>query len=138
MEGIEELHELDEYLLQPIERVRDPVGWWWDHRLVYPKLSKMAFDYLSVPGTVLTVFRGFSTHLIYDHLATSTAVERVFSQGRHLLHFTRNRLSPASIRAIMCLGDWSRRNLVSNKDVVDAIVNNRKRKRVASISVEED
>ncbi|KAG2128389.1 hypothetical protein BD769DRAFT_1457161, partial [Suillus cothurnatus] len=29
--------------------------------------------------------------------STSTAVEHVFSQGRHLLHFTRNRLCPSSI-----------------------------------------
>jgi hAT family C-terminal dimerisation region len=50
MSGIEEPHELDEYLSQPIEKVRDPMKWWWDHRHVYPKLSSMALDYLSVPG----------------------------------------------------------------------------------------
>jgi hypothetical protein len=50
MDGINQPDELDEYLSQPIEKVRDPIAWWWDHRHVFPKLSKMAFDYLSVPG----------------------------------------------------------------------------------------
>jgi hypothetical protein len=50
MNGIEEPDELDDYLSQPIEKVRDPIRWWWDHRSVYPKLSQMAFDYLSIPG----------------------------------------------------------------------------------------
>ena len=62
--------------------------------------------------------------------ATSTAVERVFSQGQQLLHFTRNRLSPASIRASLCLGDWSRRDLLSTSDIVEAIqIRQDKRKR---------
>jgi hypothetical protein len=50
MDGINQPHELDEYLSQPIEKVRDPIAWWWDHRHTFPKLSNMALDYLSVPG----------------------------------------------------------------------------------------
>jgi hypothetical protein len=50
MDGIAQPHELDDYLSQPIEKVRDPIAWWWDHRHIFPKLSKMAFDYLSIPG----------------------------------------------------------------------------------------
>ena len=50
MDGLEELNELDKYLAQPIEKVRDPIAWWWDHRAVFPRLSMMALDYLSVPG----------------------------------------------------------------------------------------
>ena len=59
--------------------------------------------------------------------ATSTSVERVFSQGRQLLHFTRNRLSGQSIRALMCFGDWSRKDLISLSDVVDAIKSRKRR-----------
>ncbi|KIM63441.1 hypothetical protein SCLCIDRAFT_91875, partial [Scleroderma citrinum Foug A] len=59
----------------------------------YPTLYRMALDYLSVP-------------------ATSTAVERVFSQGRQLLHFARNCLSPSSTRAFLCLGLWLRMDLI--------------------------
>ncbi|KAG6807412.1 hypothetical protein H0H92_007644 [Tricholoma furcatifolium] len=54
-------------------------------------------------------------------VSTSTAVKRVFSQGRQLLYYTRNRLSPASIRALMCLGHWSRKDLVTSAEVVEAI-----------------
>jgi hypothetical protein len=50
MVGIEDVDELDEYLSLPIERVRDPIAWWWEHRNTYPQLSKMAFDFLSAPG----------------------------------------------------------------------------------------
>jgi hypothetical protein len=50
MDGIQETNELDEYLSQAIEKVRDPIAWWWDHQKVYPRLSAMALDYLSIPG----------------------------------------------------------------------------------------
>ena len=49
--------------------------------------------------------------------ATSTDVERVFSQGRLLLSHVRNRLSSQSIRALMCLGNWSLLGLVKDKDI---------------------
>ncbi|KAJ7501888.1 hypothetical protein B0H11DRAFT_1713149, partial [Mycena galericulata] len=53
--------------------------------------------------------------------ATSTSVERVFSQGRHVLVFTRNRLTGASIRKFLCFGSWSRKDLVRDADVIRAI-----------------
>jgi hAT family C-terminal dimerisation region len=62
------------------------------------------------------------------YVATSTEVERVFSQGRQLLHFTRNRLAPSSIRAYMCLGSWSRHDLLLMGDLLSAL-RPRKRKR---------
>jgi hypothetical protein len=65
--------------------------------------------------------------------ATSTSVERVFSQGRHLLHFTRNRLGPLSIRAYLCLGSWSRHNMLRTEDLLSA-VRIKKRKRANSSS----
>jgi hypothetical protein len=70
--------------------------------------------------------------------ATSTAVERVFSQGRQLLNFTRNRLSASSIRASLCFGDWSRKELVQSSDIVDAIVSKGKHKRVAETNLSDD
>jgi len=57
----------------------------------------MAFDYLSVPGKVLPLSNLESTLRADLVLAMSTLVERMFSQGRQLLHFTRNRLSARSI-----------------------------------------
>ena len=62
----------------------------------------MALDYLSIP-------------------ATSTAVERVFSRGRHILPFTRNRLSASTIRAYLCLGSWCSKNLVGIPEIVSVI-----------------
>jgi hypothetical protein len=54
-------------------------------------------------------------------LATSTAVEHVFSQGCQLLHFTCNHLSGASIQSLLCFGDWSQKDLIATSDVVEAI-----------------
>jgi hypothetical protein len=44
--------ELEEYLSQPVERLKIPdvMKWWWDKRIVWPRLSRMALDYLSIPG----------------------------------------------------------------------------------------
>jgi len=49
MDDLKEADELDDYLAAPLEKVRDPLQWWWDHRTSYPTLSKMVFDFLSVP-----------------------------------------------------------------------------------------
>ena len=49
--------------------------------------------------------------------ATSVDVERLFSQGRILLPHLRNGLSAASVRALLCLGDWTRLGLVEDDDV---------------------
>lgn len=53
-------------------------------------------------------------------IATSVDVERVFSKGRLVLSHVRNRLSVESTRALMCLGAWSRLDLVKSEDVLAA------------------
>jgi hAT family C-terminal dimerisation region len=50
-------------------------------------------------------------------LATSVAVERVFSTWRILLSHVRNRLSVQTTRALMCVGAWSRLGLIKDRDV---------------------
>ncbi|KIM70455.1 hypothetical protein SCLCIDRAFT_100757, partial [Scleroderma citrinum Foug A] len=52
---------------------------------------------------------------------TSTTVERVFSQGRRLLHFTRNRLSLPSTRAFLCPSSWLRTDLIIVEEVVSIV-----------------
>jgi hypothetical protein len=47
-------------------------------------------------------------------------VKRVFSQGRLLLPYVRNRLSSESTRALLCLGDWSRLGIVKDTDIKPA------------------
>lgn len=49
--------------------------------------------------------------------ATSTDVERVFSQGHLILSHVRNRLSAQSTCALLCLGNWSLMDYVKNKDI---------------------
>lgn len=44
--------EVTHYLnLGAEEECDDPIEWWWTHRKKYPNLSRMALDYLSIPGT---------------------------------------------------------------------------------------
>ncbi|KZV90026.1 hypothetical protein EXIGLDRAFT_559559, partial [Exidia glandulosa HHB12029] len=64
----------------------------------YPRLSRMAMDYLSIP-------------------ATSVDVERTFSKGRILLSHIRNRLSAQSTRALLCLNSWIPLNIVKTSDI---------------------
>ena len=45
-----ERDELDAYLASGIEDVADPLKWWDEHRSTYPHLSRMALDYLTIPG----------------------------------------------------------------------------------------
>lgn len=48
---------------------------------------------------------------------TSVDVERVFSRGRIILPHLRNGLSAHSIRAILCLGEWSLLDLIRDGDI---------------------
>jgi len=48
--------ELSVYLSADPEMVTDALLWWYDKRQLYPTLSRMALDYLSVPGTFLINF----------------------------------------------------------------------------------
>lgn len=49
---------------------------------------------------------------------TSIDVERFFSRGRLLLSHVRSRLSAHTTAAILCLGHWSRLNLIKNEDIL--------------------
>ena len=63
--------------------------------------------------------------------ATSTAVEQVFSQGRILLNFMQNWLTPATIHTNLCLRDWCCKGLMEMADLL-AAVREKKRKEVES------
>jgi hypothetical protein len=51
--------ELAVYLLAPIEEADDPILWWSEHRAIYPRLSRMALDYLTIPGKPSNTFQVF-------------------------------------------------------------------------------
>jgi hypothetical protein len=115
--------ELDQYLGTDPEHVTDALAWWYEHKNVYPRLHRMALDYLSIPG----MFSNFTTRKYIDYrdefiLATSVDIERTFSQGRLLLSHIRNRLSVQSTRALLCLGIWSKMDYVKDKDLKAATV----------------
>ncbi|KAI5822005.1 hATC-domain-containing protein [Schizophyllum commune Tattone D] len=116
---VREQNDLDRYLAAPLEHVTDPLMWWWDNRKVYPVLSLMAMDFLAVP-------------------ATSTSVKRVFSQGQHLLPFTRNRLATATTRMLMCFGAWSCHNLMRTNELVAAISRTCKKRARETIELSSD
>ncbi|TFK81278.1 hATC-domain-containing protein [Polyporus arcularius HHB13444] len=97
----EPLDELDRYLKADIEDVKDPIAHWNESKKLYPRLSQMALDYHAIPPT-------------------SVEVERVFSRGRLLLSHVRSALSPATTRAVLCLGQWSLLELV-HKDDLEAV-----------------
>jgi len=45
--------ELQRYLAVDVEDVKDGLVWWYDKRATFPRLSRMACDYLSIPGEYL-------------------------------------------------------------------------------------
>jgi hypothetical protein len=47
-------------------------------------------------------------------------VERVFSRGRLILPYVRNRLSAQSTRAQLCVGNWSLHGHIHDSDVLAA------------------
>ncbi|THH29708.1 hypothetical protein EUX98_g4489 [Antrodiella citrinella] len=99
-------HELDIYLqerLADIPASDDALLWWYDRRSVFPRLSRMARDFLTIP-------------------ATSVDVERIFSKGRLLLSHVRNGLTARSTRALICLHYWSKKNIIKDEDVVKIVL----------------
>ena len=86
--------------------------------MVYPKLSAMVFDFLSVPGMSYLLVLKFQL-IVFK--STSTTVECLFLQGRQLLHFTQNHMSPSMIHAFLCLGDWGKRDLIDMPEIVAVI-----------------
>ena len=111
--------EIERYLATDTEVVDDVLVWWWERRSMYPCLSRMGLDYLSIPG----MFSDYSMCQIYYNncsLATSVDVERVFSRGRLILSHVRSRLTAQSTRSLLCLGNWSLHGFIKDIDVETA------------------
>ena len=81
MDDIYDTSELDDYLSKPVEKVRDPIGWWWHRHASYAKLSKMSLDYLSVPCELFHISCSSIKSSAVLLPATSTAVECVSHRG---------------------------------------------------------
>lgn len=48
--------EIDRYLDTDTDVVDNPLLWWWERRSMYPCLSRMALDYLSIPGMSVYIY----------------------------------------------------------------------------------
>jgi hypothetical protein len=115
--------ELEKYLSTDRElHVNDGLLWWHERKHIYPRLSRMALDYLSIPGKLSFFNVNGVTHLYILFAATSVHVERTFSQGRLLLSHVRSCLSVQSTRALLCVGVWSLLGYVKDSDVKAAAV----------------
>jgi hypothetical protein len=44
------IDELSLYLNTDVENIQDVLQWWYEKRKTYPRLYRMALDYLSIPG----------------------------------------------------------------------------------------
>ena len=64
-------NKLDKYLQLPVENVKDPLKWWVNNCKVYPNLSWMALDYLSIPSrhpSCISFARSYELTLCYSYL----------------------------------------------------------------------
>ncbi|KAK0140110.1 Zinc finger BED domain-containing protein 1 [Merluccius polli] len=77
--------ELQSYLqCADLDSEENPLDWWREHQRVYPRLSKLAKKYLSIP-------------------ATSAPSERVFSTGGNIVTCLRSSLKPESVDRLVFL-----------------------------------
>ena len=81
--------ELTHYLSQPRIKIHDPRAWWMEstQQNMYPNLSKLALDILSIP-------------------AMSAEPERLFSATKLTISDQRNQLGMKMIEALACLKSW--------------------------------
>ncbi|KAJ2920816.1 hypothetical protein H1R20_g16278, partial [Candolleomyces eurysporus] len=99
----EMLSELNRYLKsKTVKNIEAPLAWWYENQGSYPRLWRMARDYLTIP-------------------ATSVAIERVFSKGQLIISHIRNQLSGQSTRALLYLGAWTKQNLVKKSDLIEVL-----------------
>ena len=87
--------EIEEYTMSDrAHENADILLWWKNHQSIYPNLSRMARDFLSIQ-------------------ATSVPVERLFSRSSLLIRKHRNRLKKDIARELLCINDWTTRKMYS-------------------------
>ena len=47
--------ELDQYLSTDVVYLADPIAWWHKHHALYPQLSQMVLDFLTILGMYFIV-----------------------------------------------------------------------------------
>ena len=84
---MEDHDEVERYLSERPKQVDDPLAWWRANMWQYPRLSSMAFDYLSIP-------------------VMSSECERLFSRAKHCVGIQRHSLHADSINMLQSLKNW--------------------------------
>ena len=60
--------ELDHYLkTKRVKKVKDPLKWWFENRGTYPRLSRMARDFLMIPGEIF-IYLFFTLRYLKNYL----------------------------------------------------------------------
>ena len=117
---LKDTNEPNDYLSQAIKKYSNPIAWWWHHQKVYFKLSVMAFNFLSVPSKSHVVSIVISINYVYKQHqlqwdVCSHMVNNFFpSHGITYHHIW-------SMPSFLCLGDWSKRDLISMPEVIEGI-----------------
>lgn len=75
--------------MSAIDTETDILQWWKDNSKLFPNLSKMAQELLAIPGTAVPS-------------------ERVNSEAREMLPYTRNRLGPEKIETTLVMKSYLR------------------------------
>jgi hypothetical protein len=94
---VSDADELEQYLAMPFSvdlTDMERIQWWYNKKDMWPMLSKMALDILSIPSM-------------------SADAERLFSSGKLVLRDTGSRLSSESIAALECLKSWEKEGVIS-------------------------
>jgi hAT family C-terminal dimerisation region len=92
--------ELAKYLSTPRDlHVKDGLRWWYDRKHLYPRLHRMAMDYLSIPGKFFFLF-SIDCLLIYmisqPHQSTSNefSARAGFSSHTYVVGYRFNLRAP--------------------------------------------
>ena len=91
-------HEVDRYLLDPIEKASGDFNiltWWRLMGTKYPNLQGVAKDVLSIQ-------------------VSTVASESSFSTGKRVIDPHRSSLSPRSVEALICLQNWLRSDAITS------------------------
>ncbi|CAL9012612.1 unnamed protein product [Prunus brigantina] len=98
-------HEVDRYLLDPLESIDeefDILGWWRINGLKYPTLASIAKDVLAIPTSTI-------------------ASESCFSTSGRVIDSFRSSLSPRMVEALICSQNWIRSEDISSLQYVPTI-----------------
>jgi hypothetical protein len=121
--GIPPSEEFATYLAEARTRL-DPLDWWRINYGRFPRLAKMARDFLAIPGEIS--FMCITSTIIIFVLGSSVSVERSFNCGRDIISIRRHSLSSETLRSLMV----SRSILTLQKSLASSSTNSNKRRRL--------